>query len=119
MKDGGGVNLGGHIVYIDGHSAGSNLVIRFSGNFSQNRASCGGAVSIKHEKNVILKHISATGSMGSAICIFRSSVDFYYSGRLDNNSATLGGGIHSVMSTLHFIGYGLFQDNTALSGGAI
>ena len=90
----------------------------FSGVFVNNRAKCGGALSIKNQEDILLHHSSITQNSESALCISDSTVTFQDI-ELSCNSGNSGGGVYSLNSILKFKGSNSLCNNTAFSGGAM
>ena len=93
-----------------------NVIMR-----QENENSIGCSAIVSKASNVTISNSSfmdISGQSGAALVVFNSPlITFTGSNRFTNNSAKLGGAIHSVRSTLQFTGPGVasFVNNTAIS----
>ena len=108
--------LGGAIAMSNYHE---DHQIQISGNFTNNTAECGGAVSAVGEHNITFVDITATGNSMSALCFASSAANFTGTTRITNNSGTFGGGINSKDSFLVFTNSLQISYNQAVLGGGI
>ena len=79
-----------------------------------------GALSVS-AANMYLHDINVTGNSGSAMCIFNSNAIFRGTTKINNNIGN-GGGIRAWLSTIHFTGVTIFEENysiTNTNGGAM
>ena len=89
-----------------------------SGNFTNNTADCGGAISMVGDETTLVD-VTATGNSKSALCIAYSNVTFTGITRITSNTGRFGGGINSKDSILVFADYFEVSYNQALLGGGI
>ena len=86
-----------------------------------NSCGCSAVVGEASQMNIInSSFISISGQFGAAILALDSSnITFMGTNNFSNNSAELGGAIHSINSILQFDGITIFKDNTALSNNTV
>ncbi len=92
--------------------------INISGNFTHNRAECGGAISVAGQ-DTYLTGTTMSGNTGSAVCISEGFLTFVGTTIIHHNIGTTGGGINSKNAIIRFQGSTSFDSNYALAGGAI
>ena len=86
----------------------------------KNRGRCTVEVWYTQNIQVTFKHLHIQDSIGSAVCIYGSAVNFTRNTTISNCSTQQsGGGVYASNSKVTFVGTTLFSNNTALNGGAI
>ena len=113
LEIGGGISIGDAAVH---ESASEHVVL--SGNFTDNLATMGSALSVKNQNNVLLRYANIVSNSNNAICTFDSIITFRVT-TFVKNSGVMGGSIYSVNSRLYFEDSTLFAKNKAGGGGAI
>ena len=89
-----------------------------SATFVGNFAPCGSAVS-SFKQNLTFHNATLTRNSGSALCAVETNVTFTGHSKITQNAGRLGGGGYVERSTISFVGYTVFAENTAMVGGAL
>ena len=110
-QDGGGIHITAPTMFP--------IPSELFGTFADNRARCGGAISIKMMENITLSQISCINNSDSALCIADSTVLFQGTSKILNNTGEFGGGVFALNSVLTYKGYTFLTGNSADSGGGV
>ena len=107
-------------VWIGGSYRTTTREVVLTASLMKNRGQCTIEVWYTIETPVTFKHLHIQDSVGSAVCIYGSAVNFTGNTTISNCSTQQsGGGVYASNSDLRFVGTTLFSNNIADNGGGI